>query len=151
MTDKKHRRPQNGVPLKLDDFPDDFDDMYFHNLTVDSQHKIGILRSIVYKTIKTQIYDKIKTYEDNNIPLEDKFDVKFKTEGFSDFDWAIVRDDLLHCGFDPKSIFDENNKLIEIVVPIERKITLTKTLQERMKEDILCCNSEEECSCSDSE
>ena len=142
MTDKKHRRPQNGVPLNLDDFPDDFDDLIFHNSTVDSQKKIKILRSIVYQTIKNEVYDRVKSYSDD-IPLEDKIEVKFKTNGYSLFEWAIVRDDLLHCGFDPKNVYDENNKLVEIVIPIERKISLTKTLEERIKEEEeYCCYSD---------
>lgn len=144
MTDKKHRRPQNGLPLKLDEFPDDFDDLIFHNLTVDSQQKIKILRSIVYQTIKKEVYDRVNSYSDDDISLEDKFEVKFKITGYSLFQWAIVRDDLLHCGFDPKNVYDENNNLVEIIVPIERKISLTKTLEERMKEDEEYCVSESE-------
>jgi hypothetical protein len=145
MADKKHRRPQSGVPLKLDEFPEDFDDLFFHNLTVDSQQKIGILRSIVYKTIKNQIYDRIKSYKDDNIPLEDKFEVSFKTEGYTEFQWAVVRDELLHCGYDPKSVFNDENKLVELIVSIERTINLTKTLEERMREEREFLESESEC------
>ena len=130
---------------KLEEFPDDFDDVFFHNETVDQDTRIKVLRSVVYKKIKKSIIDRVLSYKTGEFPLEDIINVEFDiVTDFSEFQWAVVREELLDRGFDAKFSFDENNKIKSLNVPIKRTISLTETLdekEEREKEEG-CCGDE---------
>jgi hypothetical protein len=128
---------------KLEEFPDDFDDVFFHNETVDQDTRIKVLRSIVYKKIKKSIIERVLSYKTGEFPLEDIINVEFDiVTDFSEFQWAVVREELLDRGFDAKFIFDENNKIKSLTVPIRRTISLTETLDEKEEREKECCNEE---------
>lgn len=143
----RRRRPQGGN-MKLDEFPEEFDDLFFYNKTCDNDSRLPILRGIVYKKFKDAVADRIKTYNDK-VPVNDEFEVELevKDSGFTLFHWSVIRDELLYRGFDPKNYYEDDGTLLRIVVKVERKIDLDKTLKERMKED---CEENSDCE-SDSE
>ena len=107
----------------MDEFPEEFDDVFFHNFTLETDKKIPVLRNIVYKKIKNYIIERVSEYK--NIELEDSFQVQFTTDGFTNFQWAVIREELMEQGFNVNSSLDETGKLVGITVLISRKITLT--------------------------
>lgn len=132
---KKNRNFKNESGSKLDEFPEDFDDVFFHNLVVDQDRKIPVLRSIVYKKIKNAIIDRSAEYKTGGVELEDKFTVDFTSDGFTKFQWAVVREELLGVGFDASFEFDETGNIKSLHVPIERSISVTETLKEKDKRE----------------
>lgn len=131
---------------KIDEFPEDFDDVFFHNETVDQDTRIKVLRNIVYKKIKKSIIDQVLSYKTGEFPLEDTLVVDFEVTGFSEFQWAVVREELLDRRFDARFEFDEDNKMKLLHVPIKRTISLTETLsekEEREREEGVYCDSSE--------
>lgn len=130
---------------KLDEFPEDFDDVFFHNETVDQDTRIKVLRNVVFKKIKKSIIDRVLSYKTGEFPLEDNIVVDFDITGFSEFQWAVIREELLDRGFDARFGFDENNKMTSLHVPIKRTISLTETLdekEEREREEGGCDSSD---------
>jgi hypothetical protein len=127
-------RPSGGNP-RLDEFPDNFDDMLFHVRTIELNDRLPILRGKVFKTFKNAIDNRIDGYK-GDIPLKDKFDVVFtvKDSGFSLYQWGIIREELLERGFDPINNYDDNGNLVEITTTVERTLNLDKSLEERMAE-----------------
>ena len=125
---KKHNDKRRNSVAKLEVFPEDFDDVYFHNELVDCNKNIPILRKIVYKKIKEGISLRIKSYG-NNVPLKDSFGIFFENNEFLDFEWAVIREELLHCGIESTAKF-EDSVFKGISVIIEREISLTTTLKE---------------------
>ncbi len=135
---------------KLEEFPKDFDNTYFIGRTVSKRKSISILRHIVYRKIKNTIDERVDSYDKNkDIDIDDKFTVEFKMEDYKDyaqFDWAVIRAELLDCGYDAKLVFepikDEDvrkdntvvRKFQSLVVPIERTINLLETLDDREQE-----------------
>lgn len=122
---------------KLDEFPEDFDDVFFHNETVDQDTRIKALRSVVYKKIKKSIIDRVLSYKTGEFPLEDTLIVDFEITGFSEFQWAVVREELLDRGFDARFGFDDDNKIKSLHVPVKRTISLTETLDEKEERERL--------------
>lgn len=130
MSHSKNNNRRRGSQPKLDEFPDDFDDTFFHNELVETNRKIPVLRSIVYRKVKDAITERVTSYGDNNsTPLSDKFDVDFLTEGFSEFEWAVVREEIMSQGIEVTSEF-KDEKLFALHVHIERDISLTMTMKE---------------------
>ena len=126
MSHRSNKR--RGSSTKLDEFPEDFDDTFFHNELVDSNRKIPILRNLVYRKIKDCITSRVESYG-SNVPLSDKFDVDFPTEGYSDFEWAVIREEIMSLGIDSTSEF-KDEKLFALQFHIEREISLTMTMKE---------------------
>ncbi len=148
--DRHRRNPKKENAVKLEEFPDDFTDVYFHNYTVEQDKKISVLRNIVYKKIKNAIIDRVAAYKDYN--LEDKFTVDFNTEGFTVFQWAVMREELNRCGLEAEFILDEEedkeedkeeetvensstNKLKQFCVTVERSISLDKKYESDKEEE----------------
>ena len=133
-----HRRnkgntKRRGEEPKLDEFPEEFDDTFFHNELVESNRKIPVLRHIVYRKIRDVVTDRILSYNNQStIPLTDRFDVEFVIGdfSFSEFEWAVVREELMRVGIEPRSEFSPENKLSKLIVSIEREISLTMTMRE---------------------
>lgn len=150
MNNRQRNRHQREHTSKLDVFPEEFDDIYFHEQTVEQDKNIAILRSMVYKKIKTAIIDRVSKYTLNEFSLEDKFNVDFDVESFSPFQWAVIREELLDRGFDAKFNFTEG-KISSMTVPVERTISLTETLKDVNKKyrEKNCCQVDT--SSSDSE
>ena len=134
MNRQRNRHQKTDPVSKLDEFPDDFDDVFFHNQAVEQDKKIPVLRNIVYKKIKNAIIDRVSEYKNGEFPLEDKFTIDIETSGFTEFQLAVVREELLERGFDARFNFD-NNKIKTLTVPIERTISLTETLDEKEKRE----------------
>lgn len=126
---RKNNPKRRGSQPKLDEFPDDFDDSYFHNELVETNRKIPVLRNVVYRKVKDAVTSRVESYGNNSAPLSDKFDVDFLTEGFSDFEWAVVREEIMSQGIEVTSEF-KDEKLFAIHVHIEREISLTMTMKE---------------------
>lgn len=126
---KNNYNKRRGSQAKLDEFPDDFDDTFFHNELVENNRKIPVLRNIVYRKVKDSVTERVESYGDNMIPLTDKFTVDFLTEGYSDFEWAVVREEMMSQGIEVTSEFRED-KLFSISVHISREISLTMTMRE---------------------
>jgi hypothetical protein len=148
---KRGNRRMDGIPKKLEEFPEDFDDVFFHNKTVEYCKNISILRNVVYKKLKTAITDRITSYSASSVsslPLEDKFTVTFELNGYSIFDWSVIREELMERGFVCEFVFEENNTTnnipLSLFVELERKIKLTGPLEDEE-------NNEEEEECSDNE
>jgi hypothetical protein len=117
---------------RIDEFPHLFDDSFFYNQTLDQNKHISILRNIVYRKIKKDIIDRVTNYQLENFPLNDKFEIIFETDEYTEFQWAVIRRELLDCGFDARFTFDSKNREIRnMIVPIERKISLFETLSHR--------------------
>lgn len=130
MSYNKNHNKRRGEQPKLEEFPEDFDDTFFHNEVVDSIPKIENLRHIVYKKVKTEVENRIKSYG-TNPPLSDSFDVLFLTSehSFSNFEWAVVREEIMSCGIDVTSEF-KDEKLFSLCVHVKREISLTTTMDE---------------------
>jgi hypothetical protein len=126
----KQRRQRGEASTKLDEFPEDFEDVLFHNMTVESNRNIPILRSIVYKKVKTAINDRVKMSVESKepIPLVDTFDVLIDCKDNSDFEVAIIREELMECGFVAEFATTEGGSRI-LTVTVERKISLTGKLE----------------------
>ena len=158
MNRHRNRHQKTEHVSKLDEFPEDFDDCFFHNQAVEQDKKIPVLRNIVYKKIKNAIIDRVAEHK-NDFPLTDKFVVSFETTGFSEFQWAVIREELQDCGFDPYFEFEEEKKdgeetttrrMKALHVPIERTISLTETLKEkndREREEDNGYSSDGSCNC----
>ena len=132
-----HRRKNKRLDdvSKLDEFPDDFSDVYFHNQTVEADKRIPILRNIVYKKIRDSIIDRIVDYKDK-IPLNDTYNIEFTIGEFNEFQWGVIRDELQNLGFDPYFEWkDADNSLHQMIVPIERKLDLEETRLEKIKRE----------------
>ncbi len=130
----RHRRNKhqknNSTSKQLDEFPEDFDDVFFHNHTVEQDKKISILRNIVYKKVENAVIDRVSEYKGSDFALEDKLVVDFDTTGFSDFQWAVIREELQEHGFDARFGLTEG-KISSFHIPVERSINLTETLNEK--------------------
>lgn len=126
MSHRTNKR--RGSQTKLDEFPEDFDDTFFHNELVDVNRKIPVLRNLVYRKIKDGIMSRIESYG-SNVPLSDKFDVDFSTDGYSDFEWAVIREEVMSLGIDSTSEF-RDDKLFSLHFHIVREISLTMTMKE---------------------
>lgn len=133
MSRNKNNKRRGSQP-KLDEFPEDFDDTFFHNELVDSNRKIPVLRNIVYRKVKDAISARIESYGEDSFPLSDKFDVDFPVDGFSEFEWAVVREEIMAQGIDVTSEF-KDGKLFSIHVHISREISLTKTMKDMFDEN----------------
>ena len=131
--DRRRNKQQKSEPYsKLDEFPEEFDDLFFLNHTVEQDKRIPLLRGMVYKKIKNAIIDRVSEYGDD-IEIEDKLDVVFDTTvEFTRFQWAVIRDELLDRGFDAHFTFDKE-KVTSLIVPLERSIDLEETLEERLE------------------
>lgn len=133
MARQRNKNKRDEPHTKLDEFPDDFDDVFFYNMTIESDSRIPLLRSVVYKKIKNAIIDRVAEYG-STISVDDSFTVEFKTDDFSQFQWAVVREELLDRGFDAKFSLDDG-KITAMNVYIDRKISLTETIHDRVHED----------------
>lgn len=130
MSRNNNHNKRRGSQPKLDEFPEDFDDTFFHNELVENNRKIPVLRNIVFRKVKDAVTARIESYGVNTTPpLTDKFDVDFLVEGFSEFEWAVVREEIMSQGIEVTSEF-KDEKLFAIHVHIERKISLTMTMKE---------------------
>lgn len=130
MSHKIHsNNKRRGSQPKLDEFPEDFDETFFHNELVDMNRKIPILRNIVYRKVKDAIKSRLESYGTDPLPLSDKFDVDFPSDGFSDFEWAVVREEIMSQGIDVTSEIREG-KLVSIHIHIVRDISLTMSMRE---------------------
>lgn len=132
---RKHNKEQSSI----DEFPEDFDDVYFYNHALERDKRIGVLRNIVYKQLKNSIIERVAGYKDNEFEVCDKYEVEFNfnnvnTNSFNLFQWGVVREELQERGFDARFVF-ENETPIKMIVPIERSIDLKQTLDERLKQD----------------
>jgi hypothetical protein len=135
---RKGNNKRRGDDPKLDEFPEEFDDTFFHNELVESNRQIPVLRHIVYRKIRDAVADRIVSYNNKSTtPLTDKFDVEFVTGdfSFSEFEWAVVREELMRVGIEPRSEFSSENKLSKLTVTIEREISLTETMKEMRLRD----------------
>jgi hypothetical protein len=112
----------------LEEFPEDLDDVYFHNLVIDHARGIGKLRNIIFKKIKEGVTERIKNYD--IIPLEDTFTIRVEREveikgelapnrnkSFQEFEWAVIREELIDRGLATEIHPDH------MLITIERKIT----------------------------
>lgn len=124
----KYQRQENVS--RLDEFPDEFDDIYFYNHVVESDSKAPVLRGVVYKKIRDAIIDRVAEYKD--VELEDVFQVDFDLDGFTIFQWSVIHEELLSRGFDSEFIF-EDDKPVKLIVKIERKNNLYETIRSRDK------------------
>lgn len=129
MSRNNNPNKKRGSQPKLDEFPDDFDDTFFHNELVETNRKIPVLRNIVFRKVKDAVTSRVESYGSNPPPLTDKFDVDFLVEGFSEFEWAVVREEIMSQGIEVTSEF-KDEKLFAIHVHIEREISLTMTMKE---------------------
>ena len=68
-------------------------------------------------------------------------------EGFSEFEWAVVREEMMSQGINVTSNLDDNGKLISISVHIEREISLTMTMKEMEIRDGDASDSDEDEAC----
>jgi len=128
--DKKfNNNKRRGSQPKLDEFPEDFDDTFFHNELVETNRRIPVLRNIVYRKVKDAITSRIESYGNGPAPLADKFDVDFPVDGFSEFEWAVVREEVMSQGINATSEF-KDEKLFAVHLHIERDISLTMTMKE---------------------
>lgn len=133
MSGNKYRK-KNNSESKLEEFPEELDDILFFNECVKQQdRKLKILRSIVYKNINEAIIDKVSSYDDD-FKLEDIFTVNIPNTNFTNFQWSVIREELLWRGIDSKSVLGEDGKLKSLDVIIERKSSLTQTLDEHLAE-----------------
>ena len=141
--DRRNRenRENKSRNSKLDEFPEDFDDVSFHNEAVDQERKIPVLRQIVYKKLKNEIVDRVASYEIGKFPLEDKFDVVLDISTYTEFQWAVIVEELSDRGFNVK-VDLEDNKLKSITVEIERSISLTEPHKSTKTHE--CCYDNEE-------
>lgn len=131
----RHRRSQKSESgSRMGEFPEDFDDVFFHNQAVEQEKRILLLRGLVYKKIKNAIIDRVSEYKSGEFPLEDSFVVEFETADFNEFQWAVVREELLGCGFNARfEIVD--GKITTLYVPVTRTISLTETLDEKLERE----------------
>ncbi len=127
MTSKKRQE------VSLNHFPEDFHSNFFHEVLIEKNDCIPNLRQRVYKKIKSSISDRIKEYS-GVIPLTDSFKVEFEPLSYSDFEWAVVRDELLQLGFDVDCVIVDE-KLTKIIVTVERDISLTKVYEHEEDEE----------------
>lgn len=125
----KHRNESK----RMDEFPEEFDDTFFHTELVEQNRNIPVLRNIVYRKIRDSISERIDSYVDKT-PLVDKFNVDFPVDKFSDFEWSVIREEIMYRGINVSSEFVDE-KLYMIHVHIEREISLTKTMEEIEKEN----------------
>lgn len=129
----RHRRNRHHTKEAiLKEFPEEFDDVFFHKIAVSYDKKIPVLRNIVYKRIKSSIIDRVEKYTD--IPLNDSFTLSFPRGEYSDFQWGVIKEELLDYGFDAKLLLKEG-KVEEMTVNIERLMNLPETLQDRKDEE----------------
>lgn len=135
MNRQRTRHQKSDNLSKLDEFPDDFDDVYFHNQAVEQDKKIPIVRNIVYKKIKNAIIDRVSEYKEDDFPLNDKFTIDFELTNYSEFQWAVIREELVNCGFDARFEFDDNKKPVNLQVFVERTIDVNETLEEKLKHE----------------
>lgn len=140
----KHRNESK----KMDEFPEEFDDTFFHNELFEQNRNIPVLRNLVYRKIRDAITERIDSYGDK-IPLVDKFNVDFPIDRFSEFEWAVVREEIMYRGINVSCEFVDE-KLHTIHVHIEREISLTKTIEEIERENNEQSDdeSEEGCKCN---
>lgn len=124
-----HQNKRRGTQAKMDEFPEDFDDTFFHNELVESNRRIPVLRNIVYRKVKDAVTSRIESYGMNPPPLTDKFDVDFPRDDFSEFEWAVIREEIMSSGIDATSEIVDG-KLIAMHVHIVRDISLTMTMKE---------------------
>jgi len=138
-----HKRASKRSQQTLDEYPESFDDTFFHNELVESNSKIPVLRHIVYKKIKSAIIERIESYKGGDISLSDEFDVEFNTSdySFTDFEWAVIREEIMDLGFD---VFTEVNdgKLTGLKVHVERSIELSTPNEDTPRIDSLNINDE---------
>ena len=150
MSFRKNNTKRRGTQPKLDEFPEDFNETFFHNELVENNRKIPVLRNIVYRKVKDAVTSRIESYGDNILPLSDKFDVDFAIDGFSEFEWAVVREEIMGQGIDVSSEFNDDGKFIAVHVHIEREISLTMTMKEmEIRDGDESSESDEECDCTD--
>lgn len=130
------RRNKKNTNIKLDEFPEDFDDVLFHNKTVSKTSQIQIIRNEVYKAVRNAIIDRITSYKEI-VPLNDDFNVTISVDKKKLFySYAIVREELLDRGFDARfeyDIDDVDKKFpSSIIIPVERKTDTKITLTEKL-------------------
>jgi hypothetical protein len=133
MSRKNNHNKRRGSQPKMDEFPDEFDDSFFHNELVDINRRIPILRNTVFRKVKEAVTERVHSYG-SNVPLEDHLDVTFPTEGFTEFEWAVVREEIMSQGIDVTSEFKEG-RLFSISVHIEREISLTTTMKDMERDE----------------
>lgn len=94
------KRPQReSKDTKLENFPHDFDDVYFHNVTLEYLRRLRALRGIVFKKLKSAVDARIHSYDTKNVPLCDSFNIDFPLAEYSTFEWAVIREELMGQGF----------------------------------------------------
>ena len=126
----------------MEDFPEDFDNDYFHNEVVQNDKKIRSLRTIVYNKINDAIHERIASYK--NLPaiaLEDSLTVTFNTDGFTTFQFAVIREELMQLDFVAE--FEDLIDLSKFNVTISRNIKLSGPLPD--------CSDSEDSDSEDSE
>jgi hypothetical protein len=93
---KKYER--ESKESNLEEFPEDLNDVLFHNMTIESLKRLRNLRGLVYKKIKTDIEGRIAHYNIKNIPLNDVINIEFNFKEYSLFEWGIIREELMESG-----------------------------------------------------
>jgi hypothetical protein len=137
MTKHRVQSKRSISSPRIDEFPHLFDDSFFHNQTLDQDKNISVLRNIVYRKIKKDIINHVTNYQLDNFPINDKFEIIFETDKYTRFQWAVIRRELLNCGFDARFTFNSRDCGIKnMIVPIERRISLIETLSQREKKYI---------------
>lgn len=106
--DKDRKDSDRRKPLQ--EFPDDFDATYYHNEAVQLNKEIDLLRYIVHKTIIDSITLRLKTHKQYPLSLMDTFTVDFETKEYSNFAWAVIREELMERGFVAEFEFDESKE-----------------------------------------
>jgi hypothetical protein len=150
----RQRRNKRDPQSILIEFPDDFDDLYYHTEMLKATKEIDILRNVVYKRVKEAVISRVKS-QTPPFALVDRFVVTMDTGDYSNFSWAVIREDLMKSGFEADFEFDESKsdvktedestkteddeepaekfrivgKITKINIVIERKIALTGPLQ----------------------
>jgi hypothetical protein len=139
MVRQRNRGKREERVGKLDEFPEEFDNTFFVNHLVDSDSKIPVLRNVVYRKIKDAIVDRSAEWKSaDDVPLKDEFLVSFTTEGFSQFQWGIVKDELLDCGFDARFEFETvegKERATKMIVKVELDVDLHETIEDREAEE----------------
>lgn len=122
--EKYRSRQQRNEGGKLMNFPDDFCDVFFHNEMIEADKKIPHLRYVVYRKIKDSIIERVSSSRDlKQQPLKDSFDVTFETSGYSEFQWAVIREELMDVGFDAEFSFNDDT-IDKLIVTVKREISL---------------------------
>ncbi len=140
MSRNKRGNRREGGNYKMEEFPEEFDDVFLHNELVDKNKRIPLLRHNVYKTVKDAIKKRVDSYTDA-LDLEDKFNVVHEEENYSNFEWAVVREEIIDRGFTCNALFDkEGLKVNGLDVEVSRKIELTDKTKNEEDNSCQCKN-----------